>query len=64
MNKLLSVSEVAELLGVSTAWVRDHASGRREPRLPAIKLGTNDGKGLWKFLPQDVETFIQEQRTV
>lgn len=44
MNKLLSVSEVAEWLGVSSAWVRDHASGRREPKLPAIKLGTQDGQ--------------------
>jgi hypothetical protein len=60
--RLLSVGEVAEWLGVSSAWVRDHASGRRVPKLPAIKLGTEDGKGLWKFIPQDVENFIREQR--
>jgi len=42
--------------------VRDHASGRREPRLAAVKLGTADGKGLWKFIPQDIEKFIREQR--
>lgn len=62
MNKLLSVSEVADWLGVSPAWVRDHASGRRIPKLPAVKLGSEDGKGLWKFIPQDVENFIQTQR--
>lgn len=62
MKKLLSVSEVAEWLGVSSAWVRDHASGRRKPKLVAIKLGTPDGKGLWRFLPEDVENFIREQR--
>lgn len=62
MTKLLSVAEVADWLGVSSAWVRDHAAGRRKPRLVAVKLGTTDGKGLWKFIPQDVENFIQEQR--
>jgi hypothetical protein len=63
MNRLLSVQEVADLLGVSHAWVRDHASGRRVPKLPAVKLGADDGKGLWKFIPADVENFIREQRT-
>lgn len=62
MTKLLSVADVAEMLGVSSAWVRDHAAGRREPKLPAIKLGTADGRGKWKFIPQDVENFILEQR--
>jgi hypothetical protein len=62
LKKLLSVSEVAELLGVSSAWVRDHASGRRQPKLAAVKLGTVDGKGLWKFIPDDVEDFIRRQR--
>jgi predicted DNA-binding transcriptional regulator AlpA len=61
-RKLLSVSEVAEWLGVSPAWVRDHAQGRRQPKLPAVKLGVDDGKGLWKFLETDVEKFIQECR--
>lgn len=49
-DRLLSVSEVAEWLGVSSAWVRDHAQGRRLPKLPAVKLGEENGKGLWKFL--------------
>jgi hypothetical protein len=62
-RKLLSVGDVAEWLGVSSAWVRAHASGRRTPKLPAVKLGSDDGKGLWKFLTQDVENFIQQQRT-
>lgn len=64
MNKdrLLSVSEVAEWLGVSSAWVRDHAQGRRLPKLPAVKLGEENGKGLWKFLESDVQAFIQQCR--
>lgn len=61
-NRLLDVSDVAEWLGVSKGWVRDHASGRRQPRLFAIKLGPTKGKGLWKFREEDVNQFIQEQR--
>lgn len=62
-QRLLSVDEVAEWLGVSTVWVRDHAAGRRRPKLPAVKLGQDGGKGLWKFQAGDIENFIQEQRT-
>jgi predicted DNA-binding transcriptional regulator AlpA len=61
-KKLLSVSEVADWLGVSSAWVRDHAHGRRQPKIVGVKLGSEDGKGLWKFLESDVEKFIQECR--
>jgi predicted DNA-binding transcriptional regulator AlpA len=60
-RRLLDVSEVAEWLGVSKGWVRDHASGRRQPRLFAIKLGAAKGKGLWKFREEDVHQFIQDQ---
>ena len=60
-RRLLSVSEVAEWLGVSRGWVRDHASGRRQPWLFAIKLGPAKGKGLWKFPEEDVYQFIQNQ---
>src|SRR6266849_1852697 len=61
-KRLLDVSDVAEWLGVSKGWVRDHALGRRQPRLFAIKLGPAKGKGLWKFREEDVHQFIQEQR--
>jgi hypothetical protein len=60
-QRLLSVDEVADWLGVSTGWVRDHAAGRRRPRLPAIKLGDDDGKGLWRFQPDAIEDFIRKQ---
>jgi DNA-binding transcriptional regulator YiaG len=39
VNRLLEVSEVAEWLGVSPGWVREHASGKRKPKLPAVKIG-------------------------
>ena len=38
-KRLLTVSEVAIWLGVSPSWVRDHATGRRRPALPSVKLG-------------------------
>ena len=58
MNRLLDVSEVAEWLGVSPGWVREHASGKRKPKLPAVKLGD-----LWKFEKEKVESFLQSCRT-
>ena len=61
-QKLLSVGAVAGWLDVSPAWIRDHAQGRRKPRLVGVKLGSKDGKGLWKFLKGDVEAFIHECR--
>jgi excisionase family DNA binding protein len=58
-RRLLSVDEVAEWLGVSKGWVRDHAGGRRQPRLQAIKLGSSKSKGLWKFREEDIHEFIE-----
>jgi hypothetical protein len=49
---LLGPAEVAKWLGVSVAWVRDHAT-RKSPRLPAIKAGK-----LLRFRPIDVRGFI------
>ena len=37
--RLLNVSDVADWLHVSEGWIRDHATGRRRPVLPSIKLG-------------------------
>jgi excisionase family DNA binding protein len=37
--RLLSVEEVAMLLGMSTAWVRQHSNGLRQPSIPSVKLG-------------------------
>jgi len=57
-RRLLDVGDVAKWLGVSKGWVRDHASGRRQPKLQAIKLGSRKGKGLWKFREEDVQQFL------
>jgi excisionase family DNA binding protein len=56
-ERLLSAREVAERLGISERWVRDHAT-RRNPRIPAVKLGS-----LLRFRWADVEQFVTAQMT-
>jgi excisionase family DNA binding protein len=51
-QRLLTAREVAERLGVSERWVRDHAT-RRQPRIPAVKLGP-----LLRFRQEDIEHFL------
>ena len=38
-SPLLTVRQVAQWLNVSPSWIRDHATGRRRPALPVIRLG-------------------------
>lgn len=52
---LLTLDDVATLLGVSKSWVRDHAT-RRNPRIPVVRLGHR--RAVLRFRPQDVEEFI------
>jgi predicted DNA-binding transcriptional regulator AlpA len=54
---LLTLDQVAEMLGTSRAWVRDHAT-RRNPRIPCVRLGGR--RALLRFRPQDIETFIDK----
>jgi excisionase family DNA binding protein len=56
-ERLFTAQEVAERLGVSERWVRDHAT-RRKPRLRAIKLGP-----LLRFRWSDVEALVAQQAT-
>ena len=51
-ERLLTPREVADRLGVSQRWVRDHAT-RRWPRIRAVKLGS-----LLRFRWADVEDFL------
>jgi Helix-turn-helix domain len=53
---LLDVDDVAKRLNVSPGWVRDHAVGRRLPKIQCVRLGC-----LIRFRPADVEAFITEQ---
>lgn len=52
--RLLTPREVANRLGVSDRWVRDHAT-RRSPRIPAVKLGA-----LLRFRAADIEKFLSQ----
>ena len=54
-QKLLTVRDVAEWLNMSTGWVRDHATGRRGPVPPSVKLG----KAL-RFREDEVEAWLRE----
>jgi hypothetical protein len=55
--KLLTVSELARWLSVSPSWVRDHATGRRRPVLPCVKLG----KSL-RFEPAVISQWLEALR--
>jgi excisionase family DNA binding protein len=52
-EQLLGPTDVAKWLGVSSGWVRDHAT-RKEPRIRAVKVGK-----LLRFRPEDVEEFLR-----
>lgn len=51
---LLTVQQVAELLSMSCAWVRQHSSGLRQPQIPSVKLGKSI-----RFRRTDVDEFIR-----
>jgi excisionase family DNA binding protein len=57
-GRLLTAQEVAERLGVSERFVRDHAT-RRSPKIQAVRLGP-----LLRFRWKDVEAFLAELETV
>ena len=52
---LMGPAEVAKSLGVSSGWVRDHAT-RKSPRIPAVKIGK-----LLRFSKADIRNFIRDR---
>jgi|HubBroStandDraft_4_1064222.scaffolds.fasta_scaffold01361_11 predicted DNA-binding transcriptional regulator AlpA len=54
---LLTAKDVAAELSVSEAWVRDHATGRRLPALPVVRLGGR--KAVLRFRREDLDRFLQ-----
>ena len=38
IRQLIKAADVARKLGVSISWVVQHASGKRKPYLPAVKM--------------------------
>jgi excisionase family DNA binding protein len=55
MEKLLTVYDVAEWLGVKPSWVRSHANGTRRPTMPSIKVGN-----FLRFRREDIEAWLKE----
>jgi excisionase family DNA binding protein len=56
-ERLYTPQEVADRLGVSERWVRDHAT-RRNPRIRVVKLGP-----LLRFREVDIAAFVATQMT-
>lgn len=56
-DPILLTAEVALRLRRSSAWVREHAAGKRKPKLPGFKIGTD-----WGFLESDIDQFIRNLR--
>jgi excisionase family DNA binding protein len=54
LERLLTVREVANWLGVSKAWIYDHTT-RKRPFLPCVRMGD-----MTRFRRQDIEKFIEE----
>jgi hypothetical protein len=52
-SPLIGPSEVARLLGVSSGWVRDHAT-RKLPRIPVVRIGK-----LMRFRITDINVIVQ-----
>lgn len=52
-ERLLTIAEVAEWLGVSKAWVYDHVT-RKRPFLPCVRFGE-----VTRFRRNEIEGFIQ-----
>jgi hypothetical protein len=62
IRQLIKAADVARKLGVSISWVVQHASGKRKPYLPAVKMGP--GRSPLRFDPSDVEEFIDDCRRI
>ena len=62
IRQLVRARDVAKKLGVSISWVIQHASGKRRPYLPAVKMGP--GRSALRFDPNDVEKFIDDCRCI
>jgi predicted DNA-binding transcriptional regulator AlpA len=54
-ERLLTAREVAQILRMSDAWVRDHATKRRRPFLPCVRFGKSI-----RFTREHVDIFIRQ----
>lgn len=58
-KRLMTVAEVAELLQMSPAWVRQHAAGDRRPFIPCVRMGK-----AMRFDPDEIAEFIAEMKRI
>lgn len=56
-EKLLKPSDLARRFGVSRSWIYEAA---KTGRMPSIRIGGADGP--LRFVPQDIERWIEEAR--
>lgn len=54
---LLDTEDLMQWLGVSRGWVLDHASGRRRPQIPHVKIGR-----LIRFNATEIQAWLDEQK--
>jgi hypothetical protein len=50
---LMTTAELAAELKISEQWVRDHAAGRRKPRIPAVRI-SGDLRPTYRFKLSEV----------
>ncbi|MBU1313595.1 MAG: helix-turn-helix domain-containing protein [Alphaproteobacteria bacterium] len=60
LEKLLTLKEVAEILAVSERTVRDFVD---KGEIPFVDIGHGNRRRLMRFLPADVDAFIDRRRT-
>lgn len=54
-TQLLTLDDVAKIMKVSRAWVRDHCT-RRHPLIPVVRFGGR--RAVLRFRSEDVAEFI------
>jgi hypothetical protein len=59
MKQLVTAKDLAEALKVTEGWVHDHASGRRRPVLPSIKI-SGVRRPTYRFDPETVQQWLNE----
>lgn len=52
-DPLITTTELAAELKMSEQWVRDHAAGRRQPKIPAIRI-SGDSRPTYRFKLSEV----------
>ena len=57
LPRLWTLDEVAQFLGMSKDWVRDHST-RRQPRIACVRMGGR--RAVLRYRRRDVEQFIND----